>query len=291
MQQPVESSSSYSCATLRYVTDPIRDISLPVGVVLWRHGQQGAEPRLHFRLPNVQERVEDLAVARALPFLNAARAQLEGWLARGELPYCADPPPPLSDRWWEHARRLLKFSVRLETPRALDCRDPERELESLFDALVQPKRDIRERNLRIEQAIGRALGRSRLKRFRRGYEAPGFQGRPVKVLRAAEGPRGLVVIEGVNLALNTAEPDADRLASKVGRVRQNAEATDTHFVLGFLASPGGLNGEAALKAWIEQQSGSPMYDLDREPDAFRSAVESALSETTDALGVLKRSVE
>src|SRR5207249_2482890 len=106
------------------------------------------------------------------------RAQIEGWLRSGELPYSTGPVEPFSDDWWERIRDLMQFSVRLGPARPIDCQDPEREIESLFEALVQPRIPTRERVRRIDGAVSRALGSALAGRFRRGCRVAGFGGRP-----------------------------------------------------------------------------------------------------------------
>ncbi len=281
MQPEVDTSSGYKCATLRYLVDATRGIDVPIGVALW-----SAERRwLQFRLPKEGERVEDVTAPAASTYLLQAKAQIEGWLRRDDLPYAKDRPDALSDPWWEHVRRLMRFSVRLGPLQPVDCEQPETEIETLYEALVQPSIPARNRQSRIDGAVRRALG-TLAPRFRRGQKVPGYGGRPVRVLRAAGDAQHSVVVEAVNFALKTAEHDADALTSRLSRVRESGAAGDVQFILGYLASPGGLNGELVMKGWVEHQLGARMFDLERESRDFQSETERALLPLADDLRVL-----
>ncbi|MBI3910935.1 MAG: DUF3037 domain-containing protein [Armatimonadetes bacterium] len=274
--------STYSCATLRCLVDPTRGITVPVGVVLWSRADR--HPR--FRLPSEGERIEDVPIQTVMPYLRAAQTQIEAWLRRGQLPYQTEPLESLSDRWWEHVRGLMQFTVQIDPPRPVDCVRPDEEMETLFEALVQPVKTARERAQRIDGAVKAALGRQYVTRFKRQQRAPGFRGRPVSVLRMAEGRNAVVVVEAVNLALKTAERDSDTLASRLRRIQENSTKRKVRLVLGYLASPGGLNGEGVLKDWIEHVTNTPMYDLTRQSAEFRRTAAEALAEAEDSLGVL-----
>ncbi len=59
-----------------------------------------------------------------------------------------------------------------------------------------------------------------------------------------------MILDGVNLASSSAETDADALVSRLQRVleAQGRDAMDVRPLVGYLASPNGLNGE-----WIEHK--------------------------------------
>ena len=80
----------------------------------------------------------DVPAAQARAYLETTRAKLEGWLQLGELPYQTEPHRPLSERWWEQARRLLQWRARLGSIHSLVSRDPAADLEHLYRAFVQP---------------------------------------------------------------------------------------------------------------------------------------------------------
>ena len=140
MSSEADDRSTYNWITLRYLVDPLREITVPIGVILWSEEEQ----RLWFRLPQEGERVptasgcDGVAAAQTRTYLEITRAKLEGWLRLGELPYQTEPHPPLSEGWWEQVRRLFQWRVRLGSSQALVSRDPEADLEQLYQAVVQP---------------------------------------------------------------------------------------------------------------------------------------------------------
>src|SRR5688572_22901347 len=73
MSPVADSHSAYSCTTIRYVLDARRDVTVPVGVVLWSADAE----YLQFRLPKPGERIEGFHSATANPYLQAAQAQIE----------------------------------------------------------------------------------------------------------------------------------------------------------------------------------------------------------------------
>lgn len=263
---PMEQSySTYSCATLRFLSDADRDMTVPAGVVLWSN-----DGRWHrFRLPEEDEKIPDLP-AKARHYLSAVQAQIEGWIKSGHLPYEPEPFSVLSRAWWEHVQKLLQFSVRVDTIRLLAVDDPEEEIETLFEALVQPRVSRRAQAERIDRAVAKALG-TLSSYFSSHTKVTGFGNRPVKVLRLAASLRDIVIIEAVNLATHDAETEADALFGRISRIQAGLSQQKAHFVLGYLASPHGLNGEKALKEFIENRIETRMYDLDREKDEFQEA--------------------
>jgi hypothetical protein len=140
MSSEADGRSTYNWTTLRYLVDPQREITVPMGVILWNEEEQ----RLWFRLPQEGERVppatgcDGVPTAQARTYLEMTRAKLEGWHQLGELPYQTKPPSSLSEGWWEEVRRLLQWRVRLGSCQSLVCRDPEADLEQLYQAFVQP---------------------------------------------------------------------------------------------------------------------------------------------------------
>jgi hypothetical protein len=71
------------------------------------------------------------------------------------------------------------------------------------------------------------------------------------------------------------------------RIKEGNEQRAVRFVLGYVASPGGLNGDAVLKEWIEHKVGAEMFNLDREKDSFRDAASRAVADVNDDLGVYR----
>ena len=129
-------STTCSCAVLRYLTDPARGITVPVAVLLWDR-ESG---HVRFRLPEPDEAIKGVRVPSILPFVQAAKLQIESWARDGELPYSSETLEPLSDAWWEHVRKLMQFAVRLDPPQQVECARPDEEVEALFQALVQPRK-------------------------------------------------------------------------------------------------------------------------------------------------------
>jgi hypothetical protein len=139
VQQKAVENSAYSCATLRFLVDAEREITVPVGVILW----SAEEGRIWFRLPREGERIKDVPLAAACSTLDLVRSQIEGWHRLEQLPYAKDTLQPLSAAWWNQVRRLLQWSVRLGPTSVLDVEDPQEELEALYRRVVKPARTAR----------------------------------------------------------------------------------------------------------------------------------------------------
>jgi hypothetical protein len=140
MSSEVDGGLTYNWTTLRYLVDAQREITVPMGVILWSEEEQ----RLWFRLPHEGEQVptadgcDCVPDAQARTYLELTRDKLEGWHQLGELPYQTEPHSPLSEGWWEQVRRLLQWRVRLGSIHSLVCRNPEADLEQLYQSFVQP---------------------------------------------------------------------------------------------------------------------------------------------------------
>jgi hypothetical protein len=140
MSSKADGGSTYNWTTLRYLVDARREITVPMGVILWSEEQQ----RLWFRLPQEGEPIPTVCGCNSVPdaqartYLELTRAELEGWHQLGELPYQTEPHPPLSEGWWEQVRRHLQWRVRLGSIHWLVSRDPEASLEQLYQAFVKP---------------------------------------------------------------------------------------------------------------------------------------------------------
>jgi Protein of unknown function (DUF3037) len=129
-----DTESIYSYAVLRYLVDRQREITVPIGIVLWS-ADQG---QLWFRLPHEEERIDGEPTVQSRAYGEIVRAKIEGWHQRGELPYQTEPLLPLSDAWWGAVGRLLQWRVRLGPVRVVTCCEPEVELERLYEVLVHP---------------------------------------------------------------------------------------------------------------------------------------------------------
>ena len=135
MLQTAQTSDSFSYAVLRYLSNAERGITVPVGIVLCNTDRNS----LRFRLPKPEERIPEVTLAEAQPFLQLAQAKIEDWHTSGELPYASDTLVPLSEAWWEHVRKLMAFRVQISAVQTIDCQRPEEEIETLFEAIVHPK--------------------------------------------------------------------------------------------------------------------------------------------------------
>jgi Protein of unknown function (DUF3037) len=264
---PPEGAVSFSYAVFSFVTDKPRGASLPVGVVLW-------SPEKHWvqmRLVAEGERLTGLDPHKDLPIVRLVHDQIQRWIGTGDLPHMTDVRSPYSDRWWRHVRDLLVHRVRLSEPRPIDCRDPEQELGPLYEAVVGPHRPATERRTRIDGEISKCLNHL-ASRFRSRQRIPGFKGRDVSVLRAFHGQRGWVVIEGINLASREAEGQVDATASRLMRLQAGVHE-DCEVMIGYLASPEGLNGESVLVDWLREQTRARTFDLLKDRKEFLAAAD------------------
>ena len=96
----------------------------------------------------------------------------------------------------------------------------------------------------------------------------------------------MLIVEGVNLAGSTARKDADALVSRLLRIRAGSAELTTRFVIGYLASPGGLNGETHMREWMKDQITGDVYHLNTEREQFRDRTHSLLGEAGITLRLL-----
>jgi hypothetical protein len=269
-------TSGYSCSTVRLITDPARDGSVPVGLFLWNE----SESKLLHRFPKDGERLEGTTVAHALPYIEAAVEDIASWSKLPVLPFASAPIKPLSIDWWSHVSQLMHHGIKIDPPKVIDVRTPVEEIDSLFDYYVRPIVPRVKRRSRIDGYVSRALGPHLSRTYRRSVPVPGYKGRRITPLRAYRVPGKEVIVEAVNLAGRNAEDDSDQLTSRIRRIRAGASEQPTRlevsFVIGYLASPEGLNGEEALKSWIEEQGGVTTFNLEKEKDEFRRAAQESL---------------
>jgi len=127
-------SSSY--AIFSFALDPARGTTIPIGIAMWCPEFRWVK----IRLLEETEQLTGFNKAEHYPFVRLAREKVAGWLATGSLPYAGGSIPAFEDRWWRHVKELLIHRVRLTEPRPIDCRDPDQELEPLYEAVVAPNR-------------------------------------------------------------------------------------------------------------------------------------------------------
>jgi len=269
MENMTESrSSSYSVFNL--ITDEMRGTSIPVGVALWTSDQ--GKPLM--RLVHEDDHVKGLD-RFAYEYIHQMQKQLHQWISSGEVPYAGDRLKPQSDEWWLHIRSLLVHELRMSEPRPIDSRNPADELDPLYEAIVGPRRSPTEKSARIDGVLSAALG-TLSRKLDKGSVA-GYHGRPVQVRHFKISADKLLVIEAVNLASIDAEWDADALVSRLLRIRA---ANDRAMVtcVGYVASPNGLNGEAALVDWIKEKVQAYTFDLVNEREPFTTLVGDQLAE-------------
>lgn len=274
MSQGKAISSSY--AVFSFQVDEAGAVSVPIGVALWSPEAAWVD----FRLVREKERLKLFKAHEYLPFVRLAEERMRAWMKSGNLPYAQEQLGPTTDAWWRHVRNLLVHRIRISEPRPIDCRSPDEELEPLYEAIVASHRPAGERRARVDGLITQCLDKLSHK-FQKGQAFKGFGGRDVKVLRSYQGSRRCVVIEGVNLAGDTADDETDTTVSRLLRLREGL-TQEPLTLIGYLASPKGLNGEKPLVDWMEQKTQARVFDLVKEKTDFRNAAEGMLAEADGA---------
>jgi len=270
-------ASSYSYAVFRYVKDSQRDLSVAVGVALWSNDAKCARTRFVRK----DEKVARISKADDLPYIDLVMRKLADWICKGQLPYQNSEMSPFSDEWWRHLRNLLIHRVRISEPLSVDCQDPDHELDPLYASMVRPDTpdDAAER---IDSILKAALGDGIASDFHRGH-IDGYAGKPVQVMQVFRGATKDVVLDAVNLSTKDAPERADEVVGKLRRARLNGEGLalkprSVLAIVGYVSSPGGLNGETYLKNWIEQGGEAKTFDLVREKEQLRAATIDAIKD-------------
>jgi hypothetical protein len=272
-------ASSYSYAVFKYVKDAQRDLTVPIGVALWGSDRQLA----YMRFIKKNEKIAHISKADDLPYIDLVARNLKEWLDKKELPYQQFELSPNSDAWWKHVRDLLVHRVRVSEPLPVDCKNPETELEPLFTSLVKPDA-LEDATERIDSVLRNALGDQLASKFHRGHVS-GYAGKPVNAMRVFSGKSGDVILDAINLSGKDAAESADEMVGKLQRSRLNGngllpKSRPVLAIVGYISSPGGLNGETYLKTWIEEGGKAKVFDLLREQPQFRDATQIALSEAS-----------
>jgi hypothetical protein len=258
-------------STIRAVLDDRRGRSVIVGVVAWDTDAEWYK----FRTIAARERVPGVT-AETRSFADIAMNQLSRWAERKSVPYATSPALPWTSAFWIATSRIMTTAIRVDPPRAMSpLHNRTLDFESLFEAVVQPLVPSEQRKRRIDGFVTSALGTaSRV--LRRGAEFQAFGGTHESVLRGAVGDRGGVVVEGVNLASANARKEADALVSKLLRIKAAPSAIAMHVVVGYVASPGGLNGETDMRDWIRETVTPDVFDLVSEDVQFQAAATAGL---------------
>ncbi len=265
--------STYRYCVFHLTIDELRSAQVPVGVALWSEGAGW----FRFRFLGDSERVS--AVSGELrPFIRAAAAQLQSWVDAMALPY-ADRSGlrPWHDDWWALVRDLFAFRVHLGEARPIDCAVPENEFDTLYTSVVRPGAPSPQHRRRIDHEIGRSLKEDVLRRFDRNVRIPAFGHAEVEVLYARRSAHRQVILEGVNLASEEGERDADALASRAERILA-ANGVTTSFLVGLVTPSEGLDGMSHLREWLQERTKGQVYDLSdsSERSKFSAAAEREL---------------
>ncbi len=260
-------------STVRMILDDRGTESVPVGVVAWNSFANWYSIRL---LAGGEKAKGVTGANRA--FLSLATEQLQRWASEQKVPYARESSAPWESRFWDAAQQFMTTAVQIDAPRAMDPGvATEEDVESLYEALVQPRVPESRRRKRIDRVVREALGRPLARRFKGRMSVNAFGGAEEAVSRGARGGRGIVIVEGVNLAAADARRDADAAVSRIQRIREGQQADQVvSVIVGYNASPGGLNGEAHMVDWIRQKATTLVYDLVREDQEFRQVTQREL---------------
>ena len=262
-------------SVVRVSLDDDRDHTVPVGVVAWDTGNAW----YRWRWLETDEKVRGVDPA-SRRLMQITRKQIQRWANARKVPYEPAPVEPTRARFWKAVSEILSTAVRLDPPKAMDPMDePEAEIESLFEAVVQPTLSRRVRVQRIDSVISKALGEL-ADHIPARPRVAAFGGAMEQVRRGVETDRGILLVDGVNLAASTARKEADALVSRFLRIKNAYRNRPVEIIVGYAASPDGLNGEAHMCDWIRAQLTEKVFDMSAEHDEFKKA-------TTDAWTALK----
>jgi hypothetical protein len=266
-------------SVLRLLVDPLRGTSIPVGAVAW----DTQKDWYTVRMLAPTERLEGITADRRLLLKTAVR-QLKKWAERRVAPYSGFEASPSTSEFWDAVRRDLTTGVCLDPPRAMDTLESPDDVDLLFEAVVQPIQNTRVERTRMEGVLKRALGRQLERSTEARLELRAYHAAYERVMRGARGESGIVVLEAVNLAGRHARRDADALVSRLQRIKEGV-GVDMETIVGYTASPGGLNGEGHMKDWIQEQVTPHVFDLSKQVQQFRRVAAKALSTVSAQQGL------
>ena len=183
---------------------------------------------------------------------------------------------PTSAPFWKAVSEVLSTAVRLDPPKAMDPMDePEAEIEWLFEAVVQPTQPQERRVRRIDrQSMTPSVSCLIPSRPR----VSAFGGTKEQVRRGVETERGVLLVDGVNLAAATARKEADAFVSRFMRISDAYGNRPVHIIVGYASSPDGLNGEAHMRDWIREKLTDQVFDVIAQKAEFKKAAADAWSE-------------
>ena len=257
-------------SVLRVTTDEQRGDTIPVGVAAW----DSVRSWFGMRVLDAEEKISGVP-AWSRKFVTITHQQLERWADASSVPYEPEPASPATDHFWRAASEILSTSVRLDSPRAMDpMKEPDEELEALFEAIVRPRQTEARKQERIDGALSLALAELATE-IPSGTQVNAFGNSKETVRRGAVNNQGVLLVDGVNLATRQARKEADALVSKLMRIRAAYAERPVTVIVGYTASPGGLNGERHMRDWIEHKLTAAVYDLTTEDVQFREATWTA----------------
>jgi hypothetical protein len=190
MLEAVESSSTFSYSVFSFVSDDARETSIPIGVALWSAQQRW----WRVRFLQQGERLSRFNMKENFPFVTLIQGKLNQWMQKG-IPYEGTKHEAFENAWWKSAKNWLIHRIRLSDPRPIDCIDPDREIEPLYESVVSPGRGLRDQRARVISQINQCL--AGLEREFKKHDLAGFGGSPIRASKARVGPSGTVVVEGV----------------------------------------------------------------------------------------------
>jgi len=237
---------------IRHTDSPFEQ-GRPVGVVWWSPRDRAIRSRI------LREDERPRLSPRRL--VDHAVKLLKSYVESGSVPYHAGPKDDPAELLKAATELFGPHSIRFDKPKQADVKDEDLGMELLFEACVQPERAEEEEHLRIDSFLSRALGKTS-PLFKSRATVSGFDRRPVPVKKLAESLNFTIVIDAVNLAARDAERNLEAMLLRGSEITEHAPAMhkEVKLMLGYLESPGGLNGEAKLIEYGKSK-GLPLVSL------------------------------
>ena len=263
-------------SVIRISLDDDRNDTVPVGVVAW----QSTRPWYGWRWLASDEKVR--GVDRSMrKLLRITKRQISRWADSRRVPYEPGPVEPTSDTFWKAASEILTTAVQLDRPKAMDpMREPTEGIEALFEAVVQPGQSQRKQTQRIDTQLSGALGKL-AQQIPKKPRVSAFGGAEEQVWRGLVTDRGVLLVDGVNLAKRDARTEADALVSRFLRIGAAYQNRPVRFIVGYSSSPGGLNGESHMRDWIRAKLTDQVFDLTTQKTEFQEATADAWRQFDD----------